>query len=59
MSSKRARILVVDDNLEMARTIADGLADRCYDAVPLASGAEAVERLSSSSDRFDAIVTDL
>ncbi len=59
MPSKRSRILVVDDNLEMATTIADGLADRGYDAVPVASGTEAIERLSSTSDRFDAIVTDL
>ena len=59
MSRKRSRILVDDDNLEMATTVADGLADRGYDAVPLGSGAEAALRLSSPGDRFDAIVTDL
>jgi two-component system response regulator HydG len=52
-----ARILVVDDNPEMARTLAEGLADRGYDAVPVASGAEAVARMDAES--FDALVTDL
>jgi two-component system response regulator HydG len=49
--------LVVDDNIEMARSIADGLTDRDFDAVPLGSGLEAVERLKSET--FDALVTDL
>jgi two-component system response regulator HydG len=59
MSRRRARVLVVDDNLEMARTIADGLADRGYDVVAVGSGAQAADRLASASERFDAVVTDL
>jgi len=54
---RRARVLVVDDNFEMARTIAEGLIDRSYDAVPVGSGREAVDRLIV--ERFDVLVTDL
>jgi two-component system response regulator HydG len=57
VAERRRRVLVVDDNLEMARTIADGLVDRGYDAVPLGSGREATAALSM--DRYDALVTDL
>ena len=41
----------------MARTIADGLNDRDYEAVPVSSGREALDRLAA--ERFDALVTDL
>jgi len=57
MPDQRPRVLVVDDNLEMARTLADGLADRGYDATALASGRDAIDRLGA--ERFDAVVTDL
>ena len=53
----RPRVMVVDDNLEMARTIVDGLADRGYDAVAAASGQEAIARMRGET--FDAVVTDL
>jgi two-component system response regulator HydG len=53
----RRRILVVDDNLEMARTIADGLSDRGYETVAVGSGAEAVDQLNR--EPYDAVVTDL
>jgi two-component system response regulator HydG len=49
--------MVVDDSAEMAQTIADGLNDRDYEAVPLADGREALKRLAA--ERFDALVTDL
>jgi two-component system response regulator HydG len=49
--------MVVDDSAEMARTIADGLSDRDYEAVPVSSGREALDRLAA--ERLDAIVTDL
>ena len=52
-----ARVLVVDDEREMAEMLADGLADRGYQAVPVASGAEASARLQEEA--FDALVTDL
>ena len=47
----------MDDNLEMARTIVEGLADRGYDAVAATSGQEAIARLRGET--FDAVVTDL
>jgi two-component system response regulator HydG len=54
---RRPRILIVDDSLEMARTVSEGLLDRGYDAVPVGSGGEALDRLAA--ERFDALVTDL
>jgi two-component system response regulator HydG len=59
MGERRRRVLVVDDNLEMARTIADGLADGGYHAVAIASGQEALERLGQADEPIDAVVTDL
>jgi two-component system response regulator HydG len=53
----RETVLVVDDKLEMAETIADGLAAHGYDAVPVASGADALARLEGGG--IDAVVTDL
>lgn len=52
-----ARVLIVDDELEMARTLCDGLADHGFDAVPASSGRAALGLLSEQ--RFDALVTDL
>jgi two-component system response regulator HydG len=51
------RILVVDDNPEMARTLADGLADHGYEAIAVSSGTEAIARLELGG--VDAVVTDL
>ena len=51
------RVLVVDDQLSMAEMLADGLAERGYDAVPIASSSQAAKQLES--DPFDALVTDL
>jgi two-component system response regulator HydG len=53
----RPRVLVVDDQLAMAETLAEGLSERGYDATPLASSREAAKVLFE--DRFDALVTDL
>jgi two-component system response regulator HydG len=57
MSTARPRVIVVDDNVEMARTIADGLSERGYDAVAVGSGRELIARLPA--EKVDAIVTDL
>jgi two-component system response regulator HydG len=57
MSQVRQKVLVVDDSLEMARTIADGLVERGYAALAVGSGREARERLKT--ERVDAVVTDL
>lgn len=51
------RILVVNDELEMAQTLCEGLADHGFDAVPIGSGRRALELLTHES--FDAVVTDL
>jgi DNA-binding NtrC family response regulator len=51
------RILVVDDEFEMATMIVDELRDQGYMAVALRSGCEAVERLTR--EPFDALITDL
>jgi two-component system response regulator HydG len=53
----RPRVLVVDDQLEMAATLAEGLGDRGYDGVACGSSPEAVRRLEA--EPFDAVVTDL
>jgi two-component system response regulator HydG len=57
MHEGKPRVLVVDDRLEMAEMLADGLADHGYEPVALASGCEALARLES--ERVDALVTDL
>src|SRR5436189_6455462 len=54
---KRLRVLVVDDHLAMAETVAEGLADRGYDTAAAGSGREALRRLSN--EPFDALITDL
>ena len=54
---RKPRVLVVDDRLEMAETLADGLCDHGYDAVALASSRRVLEQLQT--DRIDALVTDL
>ena len=54
---KRPRVLVADDQLEMARTLADALEDAGYDAVAVGSGKTALAELEK--DDFDAVVTDL
>jgi two-component system response regulator HydG len=57
MTRARPRVLIADDNLEMARTIAEGLSDRGYETVAAGGGRQAVEVLASN--KLDAIVTDL
>lgn len=53
----RVRVLVVDDQLAMAETIADGLVDRGFDAFALASSRDAGAMLAD--DDIDALVTDM
>jgi two-component system response regulator HydG len=59
MTEPRAepRVLVVDDHLEMAETLAEGLRDRGYDPVAVGTSSEAARRLRA--EPFDALVTDL
>ena len=56
MTEPKPRVLVVDDRLEMAEMLADGLRES-YDPLPLASSREALARLEK--ERVDALVTDL
>jgi two-component system response regulator HydG len=51
------RVLVVDDHIEMAETLAEGLSDRGFEATACASSVEAAKRLESEA--IDALVTDL
>ena len=51
------RILVVDDHLSLAETVAEGLSESGFDAIPLASSQQAALRLREEA--FDALVTDL
>jgi two-component system response regulator HydG len=53
----RSRVLIVDDKPEMAETLADGLAERGFEAIACGSSAEAVGKLEA--EPFDALVTDL
>jgi DNA-binding NtrC family response regulator len=53
----RPRILVVDDQADMAAVIADALVDQGYVAFAAHSGTEAVDVLKKK--RVDAVVTDL
>ena len=55
--AERARVLVVDDNLEMARTLGEGLGDHGYLATAVSSGAEAIGLMEAGG--IDAVVTDL
>jgi two-component system response regulator HydG len=57
MPDSKPRVLVVDDNLEMARTLADGLSDQGFEAEAVGSGSAAADRLRSN--HVDALVTDL
>ncbi len=56
-AERRPRILIVDDNLSMAETLADGLSEEGFDAVALAVSTEAAKLLEL--EPFDALVTDL
>jgi len=54
---KHHRVLVVDDHIEMATTIADYLGQRDFEAKAVASAQDALALLGA--DSFDALLTDL
>jgi two-component system response regulator HydG len=56
-TSSRVRVLVVDDQVEMAEMLADALAERGYDAVPVGSSKKAARMLEDPA--IAALVTDL
>ncbi|HEV7559409.1 MAG TPA: response regulator [Kofleriaceae bacterium] len=53
----KPRVIVVDDTIAMAETLADGLADHGFEATAIGSGRAAVE--AARADRVDVVVTDL
>ena len=53
----RSRVLVVDDQTDMAETLAEGLGDRGYEAIACSSSTVAAQRLDE--EPFEALVTDL
>jgi two-component system response regulator HydG len=53
----RPRVLVVDDKLAMAETLADGLNDHQLDAVAIGSSREALEAVRAGG--IDIVITDL
>jgi two-component system response regulator HydG len=57
MKRPQPRVLIVDDIIEMAKTLADGLSERGYDAVAAGGGRDAIDRLASET--IDAVITDL
>jgi two-component system response regulator HydG len=57
MAEQGRRVLVVDDELAMAETLADGLVERGYEAIAVGSSQEAATRLAEQP--WDALVTDL
>jgi DNA-binding NtrC family response regulator len=57
MPPREVRVLVVDDQLDMAKMVAEDLCERGYDALATSSPRKAVEMLGA--DRFDVLVTDL
>jgi two-component system, NtrC family, response regulator HydG len=57
MPKSEPRILVVDDQLEMARLLADDLGEQGYSVTVKQDGAEAIAALRATN--FDVVVTDL
>jgi two-component system response regulator HydG len=57
MSSKKPRVLIVDDDVEMAEMVADHLSTRGYASECAAGGNAALAALRRRS--FDAVITDL
>lgn len=57
-NSKRARLLIVDDDAAQLRALTDTLALQGYDTVGYASGAEAIDALRTQA-RFDLLLADL
>jgi DNA-binding NtrC family response regulator len=55
--ARQPRVLVVDDNAELAETIADGLLEHGYQAQAVTSGEAALQLLRT--ERIDALITDV
>ena len=55
--TRRRRLLVVDDHVDMTRILADHLGDAGYEVVVSNSGGDAIERVRS--EPVDLVITDL
>jgi two-component system response regulator HydG len=58
-TSRRPRVLVIDDEPSMAEMVADGLSERGYDATSVSAPKEAAALLEAVPSEIDAVVTDL
>jgi two-component system response regulator HydG len=56
-SAANARVLVIDDDLAMAETIADGLAEHAFLGIPIADPVRALEAINAAD--YSALVVDL
>lgn len=59
MDTAVLRILIVDDEVEIAREIADGLAEDGYCCCIVASGADAIPCVAAHPGRYGVVVTDI
>ncbi len=57
--ARKHAILIVDDEPDVAREIADGLIDEGYQCVVLDSAQEALALITADENRFDVLVTDI
>lgn len=57
MNSKKLRVLVVDDDRRMVRTIFDILMNKGYEAVSVHTGEDAVEKVRK--EKFDCVLMDI
>ncbi len=55
--ARAAHVVIVDDKIELAETLADGLADHGFSALAVATGKQALARIEA--EPVDALVTDL
>ncbi len=58
MADLRPRVLIVDDRLEMAEMLADGLAEHGYDPVATASSRAFIEATSRSPASLSPIISE-
>jgi CheY-like chemotaxis protein len=56
---RRVEILIVDDEAEVAREIADGLSEEGHACSVVTSAAEAIDRVAAQPGRFGVVVTDI
>jgi two-component system response regulator HydG len=58
-ASRKPTVLIVDDHLDMAESVADGLVEVGFDARAVSDPREALTAIEDEGDALDALVTDL